>query len=75
MKAALGNGRGAIRGDSVGVVTAWTWPDPSQEITPDDIQAVQAAIAASEWRESTQAANWAGTVAGRKPSDGMSETL
>jgi hypothetical protein len=56
----LGNGRGAIRGDSVGVVTAWTWPDPSQAITPDDIQAVQEAIAAGEWRESTQASNWAG---------------
>jgi hypothetical protein len=40
----LGNGRGAIRGDSVGVVTGWTWPDPSQEITPEDVQAVQEAI-------------------------------
>jgi hypothetical protein len=56
----LGNGRGAIRGDSVVVVTAWTWPDPSQEVTPDDIQTVREAIAAGEWRESTQASNWAG---------------
>jgi hypothetical protein len=56
----LGNDRGPVRGDSVGVVTAWTWPDPAAEITSDDVRAIQEAIGAGDWRESVQATDWAG---------------
>jgi hypothetical protein len=57
----LGNGgSGTHPGDSVGVVTAWTLPDPSEDITPDDIRGVQEAVEAGEWRENPQATNWVG---------------
>jgi len=58
----LGNGGNDSThpGDSVGVVTAWTLPDPSENITADDIQGVHEAVAAGEWRENSQAANWVG---------------
>jgi hypothetical protein len=57
----LGNGEAIPHaGDSVGVVTAWEWPDPSEDVTPDEIRAVQETIAAGEWRESAQAKAWAG---------------
>jgi hypothetical protein len=57
----LGNGRQIPHaGDSVGVVTSWNWPDPSEDVTPDEISAVQAAVAAGEWRENAQASNWVG---------------
>jgi hypothetical protein len=58
----LGNDRGATRGDSVGVVIPWTWPDRAGAITPDDVRAIQEAIAAGEWRSSTQAKEWAGNA-------------
>jgi hypothetical protein len=58
----LGNGRGAMPEDSIGVVTPWTWPDPSEGIKPDDIFAIQEVVAAGEWRDSTQATNWVGNA-------------
>jgi hypothetical protein len=57
----LGNGESiAHAGDSVGVVTAWEWPDPTEDVTPEDTRAVQQAVAAGEWRENPQAKDWVG---------------
>jgi hypothetical protein len=53
----LGNGD---PGDSVGVVTRWAWPDAFDGVTVSNLRAVQAAIAAGRWRESSQAKDWAG---------------
>ena len=57
----LGNGEGiAHAGDSVGVVDTWEWPDPTEDVTPDDVRAAQEAVAAGEWRENSQAKDWVG---------------
>jgi hypothetical protein len=57
----LGNGESiAHAGDSVGVVTAWEWPDPKDAVTPEEVRAVQEAIAAGEWRDNQQAKDWVG---------------
>lgn len=59
----LGNDRGAIRGDSVGVVMPWTWPDRSGAVTLDDVRTIQEAIAVGDWRSNVQSdAKWAGKV-------------
>jgi hypothetical protein len=55
----LGNG-GLEGGDSVGVVTPWTWPDPVEEVSAADLAAIQQKIAAGAYRESAQATNWGG---------------
>jgi hypothetical protein len=46
----LGNDRGPVRGDSVGVVVPWTWPDFVGALTPDDVRAIQRAISEGQWR-------------------------
>jgi hypothetical protein len=56
----LGNGTAEMPGDDVGVVTAWTWPDPNEEVTLDDVRAAQARIAQGEWRLDAQAKGWVG---------------
>jgi hypothetical protein len=56
----LGNGDPDHPGDSVGVVTRWTWPDAFAGVTVSDLRAVQAAIGAGRWRQSPQAKDWAG---------------
>lgn len=57
----LGNGADIVDGgDDVGVVTAWDWPDPLEDVTPDEVRAVQDAVAAGEWRENAQAKDWVG---------------
>jgi hypothetical protein len=56
----LENGDEENDADDVGVVTSWEWPDLSSSLAPDDIQAIQKAIAAGEWREHMLATNWAG---------------
>jgi hypothetical protein len=56
----LGNGSDGQPGDSVGVVTRWTWPDAFDGVTVSDLRAVQVAIAAGRWRENAQAKDWAG---------------
>jgi len=56
----LGNGGDDRPGDSVGVMSRWTWPDAFDGVTVSDLRAVQAAIAAARWRESPQAKDWAG---------------
>lgn len=56
----LGNGADAYPADSVGVARPTVLPDPFDDVTADDLRAVQAKIADGEWRESIQATAWAG---------------
>ncbi|QPC95033.1 AAA family ATPase [Mesorhizobium sp. INR15] len=46
--------------DHVGVVTSWHWPDAMQGMTAADLLAVQKAVNAGSWKDSSQAANWVG---------------
>ncbi len=57
----LGNG-GSGFGDNVAAVAPWKLPDPFDNITTRDLAAVQTAISDGEWRENTQAAQWAGNA-------------
>ena len=52
-------------GDNVSVVTRWTWPDAFDGVEASHLRAVQVAIAAGRWRESTQAKDWAGNAVAR----------
>lgn len=60
----LGNGEetafGREFGDNVGVVAKWEWPSPFEGMLTSDLVAVQKRISEGEWRESSQAADWAG---------------
>jgi hypothetical protein len=56
----LGNGRPGTAGDDVGVVAPWAWPDPSDSLSPDDIRAIQDAVAGGEWRDDVRSNVWAG---------------
>jgi hypothetical protein len=58
----LGNGDGGLldKGDNVGVVTAWKWPDPLDGVTGQDFEAAAIVIRAGRWRENTQAKDWVG---------------
>lgn len=56
----LDNGPPGAPGDSVGVVTAWQWPDALAGITGADFDKVAAVIRGGRWRENTQAAAWVG---------------
>lgn len=47
-------------GDSVGVVTQWTPPDPFEGVSVDHLYRVQMKVAEGEWKESSQAKNWVG---------------
>ena len=61
VSAQLGNGASiAHAGDSVGVVTPWEYPDPSEEVTPEDVRAVQEAVAGGEWRDDVRSKSWVG---------------
>ena len=60
--------------DSVGVVTAWQWPDPLAGVTTADLRAVQTEVRATgPWRENVQANDWVGKpiarVLGLDPTD------
>lgn len=57
----LGNFDGE-HSDNVGVVTQWTPPDAFAGVTADHLRRVQGIIAGSEFRESSQAGNWAGNA-------------
>lgn len=51
-------------GDDVGAVVPWQWPNLSDELTSDNIQAIQAAIATGSWKADVRAgAAWAGHAA------------
>ena len=48
--------------DYVAVVTPWQWPDMMETVTVDHLRQVQAAVAASRWRENHQAKDWVGNA-------------
>jgi hypothetical protein len=56
------SGIGAMldKGDSVGVVVSWKWPDPLDGITGKDFEKAAAAIRAGRWKENVQANDWVG---------------
>jgi hypothetical protein len=58
----LGNGDGGLldKGDSVGVVVSWKWPDPLDGVTGSHFEAAAQAIRAGRWKESIQAKDWVG---------------
>lgn len=56
----LGNGDAFEPADNVGAVRSWSWPDPFDGVTASDLRAVQMAIDGGQWRENTQAKDWAG---------------
>jgi len=61
----LGNRRDPYPEDSVGVVTAWKWPDAFAGLTADHLKQVQNKVAGGHWRADVQAGAWVGkAVAG-----------
>jgi hypothetical protein len=56
----LGNGPMGNPGDSVGVVTAWQWPDALAGITGAHFERVAAVIRSARWRDNPQAGKWFG---------------
>jgi hypothetical protein len=59
---ALPNGHLGGPGDQVGVVVPWKYPNPFDDLTTADLAKVQKAIAAADWKESSQAKTWAGVA-------------
>lgn len=60
MSVDLPNGPVGGPGDSVGVVTAWKYPDPLADMTAADFDRVAVVIRRGNWRENAQAAAWVG---------------
>jgi hypothetical protein len=65
----LGNGPKGIlyRGDEIGVVEPWEWPSAEtivEEVSPDVLAGLKARLGAGSYRESEQAADWAGHLVG-----------
>lgn len=56
----LGNGPPDAYGDSVGVVTKWSWPDMLAGVSGTDFDKAAAAIRSGRWRDSPQAKDWVG---------------
>lgn len=58
----LGNGQSELypEGDSVGVVTRWTWPDPFANVTAGDLLTAQKAVSGGRWRKDYQCKDWVG---------------
>ena len=52
-------------GDSVGVVTAWKWPDPQEGVDDADFAKVAAVIRMGDWREDSQSTGWVGKAVAR----------
>ena len=48
------------RGDDMGVVTKWEWPNPLDGVTGADFDKAAAAIRGGKWRKDTQAKDWVG---------------
>jgi AAA domain len=64
----LGNGvAGDLldRGDEVGVVTAWQWPDPLAGVTGADFDKAALAIRSGHWRKDVQCNDWVGVAVAR----------
>jgi hypothetical protein len=60
--------------DSVGVATAWTWPNPFDGVSPHDLRLAQKAVSeGGPWRANNQAKMWVGkpiaTALGLDPAD------
>jgi hypothetical protein len=49
-------------GDFVGVVEAWSWPDPFADVSLEDAKEVQRRIAKGEFRADPRSHDWAGKV-------------
>ena len=49
-------------GDSIGVATPWSPPDPFEDVTSAHLDEVERIIAAGDYRESVQSPDWAGRV-------------
>lgn len=49
-------------GDSVGVVVPWRWPNPLDDLTAQDLYAVQQAISGAGCRKDPRSENWVGTT-------------
>ena len=56
----LDNGPMGTAGDSVGVVTAWEWPDALAGVTGADFERAAAKIRSGRWRQNAQAKDWIG---------------
>ena len=68
------NGPFGAEGDSVGVCTAWEWPNPFDDIKFDDLRSAQRAVAnGGPWKRNQQAIAWVGIavadVLGLDPTD------
>jgi hypothetical protein len=58
---AFNNGGDGLPGDEVGVATKWEWPDPTANISANDLRKAQDAVAAcGPWHENSQASNLVG---------------
>ena len=58
----LGNASGEHESDKVGVVTQWSWPDPFDGVSANDLRAVPDRIDGGVWRENAQADEWVGNA-------------
>lgn len=58
----LGNGPMGSAGDSIAVATPWSPPDAFEGVTTEHLRKVQAIVADGDYRDSVQAADWAGKV-------------
>lgn len=58
----LGNGPNG--GDSVGVATPWSPPDPFADVTIANLKAVLAKVADGGWRKDAQSPDWVGSMVG-----------
>jgi hypothetical protein len=56
----LGNGGPIAPGDSVGVATPWSPPDPFEGLTGSHLLRVQTVISNGKWREHHSSPEWAG---------------
>ena len=48
------------KGDTVGVVTGWKWPEALEGVDVAGLKAAQAEIAKGRWKKSPRAADWVG---------------
>ena len=56
-----------LRSDNIGVVTRWQWPTQAsfvEEVTSQQLQAIQDRLKAGAYRKDAQAKAWAGYVVG-----------
>jgi hypothetical protein len=53
------------RGDSVGVVTRWQWPEDRAQVDDDDLAACRNAIKGGRYRYDQRAKMWVGNVIAR----------